>query len=116
MTTHNHRPTSPWRRLAAPMAPLAMTLAVLGCTAGSLPTQRPSATVPPVTETPKPANTSATVSTPTATSAVAGPWVAYQGPEGLRLVRLDGTSDHLFPSVHAAQARHPDWSPDGNWL
>ena len=43
------------------------------------------------------------------------PWIAYQGPAGLSLVRADGTDDHLFPG-NAAAMRHPDWSPDGEWL
>lgn len=98
------------------MATFAMISTVLGCSVGAPPTAQPTATIPPASDAPTPTNTIVAVSAPPATPAVAEQWIAYQGPEGLRLVRMDGTDDHLFPSTMAAQIRHPDWSPDGKWL
>lgn len=44
------------------------------------------------------------------------PWIAYQGPVGLALVRQDGSDGHAFAGADASRARHPDWSPDGQRL
>jgi hypothetical protein len=45
------------------------------------------------------------------------PWIVYQasGPEGIeiRLVRPDGTGDHLLSFGVPGSFKHPDWSPDG---
>lgn len=43
-------------------------------------------------------------------------WVAYQGPEGLALVREDGTEAHAYPGSDAVRARHPDWDPVGGLI
>jgi Tol biopolymer transport system component len=91
---------------------IAVSLGLLiGCQAGPSPT--PLAATPTL----RPPTLSARPTASPTSEPVAGlPWIAYQGPDGLRLVRIDGADDHLFPSAHAARARHPDWSPDGEWL
>jgi TolB protein len=54
----------------------------------------------------------------------ATPWVAYQGslrdgqfgPDGIFLVRPDGSHDHEIATSLAGQRIHPDWSADGRSL
>src|SRR4051812_23311892 len=43
-----------------------------------------------------------------------GAWVAYAVRPAIRLVRLDGTGDHLLVPKIAGDQEHPDWSPDGS--
>jgi len=72
----------------------------------------PAATLPP---TPPPT----IAPTPDSTAVADGePWIAYQGgtggPPKIRLVRPDGTGDHMLaPGIKAGDQLHPDWSPDG---
>jgi Tol biopolymer transport system component len=41
-------------------------------------------------------------------------WIAAQGDGTIRLVRPDGTGDHVpFPLIPGGAQLHPDWSPDG---
>ena len=100
---------------AVRLAALILTLGMIGCSGdGSRPTQSPTPTqtlAPTRTATPS----TAVVRTPAATPSPAA-WIAYQGQSGLALIRSDGTDDHVFPSSVASSARHPDWSPDGEWL
>ena len=44
-------------------------------------------------------------------------WIAAQGDGTIRLVRPDGSGDHVpFPLVPGGEQLHPDWSPDGQRL
>jgi Tol biopolymer transport system component len=43
-----------------------------------------------------------------------GAWVAYAVRPAIRLVRLDGTGDHMLVPKIAGDQEHPDWSPDGS--
>lgn len=52
------------------------------------------------------------------TSAVAGPWILYNGEvdghSGVRVVRQDGSDDQaLFAGMVPGDLWHPSWSPDG---
>lgn len=49
-----------------------------------------------------------------ATQADAG-WIIYQGPEGMSLMRPDGSGDTPF-LTRENNAHHPDWSPDGSMI
>ena len=110
---------------AVRMAALTMTLGLVACSGGgpaatstSTATRTQTATYSP-TPTHAPTHTVApsTAVPPTSTARPApAPWIAYQGQSGLALIRSDGTEDHVFPSTVASRARHPDWSPDGEWL
>ena len=44
-------------------------------------------------------------------------WIAAQGDGTIRLIRPDGSGDHVpFPLVPGGEQLHPDWSPDGKRL
>jgi len=67
-----------------------------------------------------PATLAPTAASPSPTAALDAvvPWIVYQAPDGLRLLRPDGSESRLVlpHSPTAAAARHPDWSPDGTRL
>lgn len=59
-------------------------------------------------------------SPPASVTSSAG-WIAYQsesprGPDGIYLIRPDGTDQHEILLDVAGQRRHPDFSPDGTML
>ena len=44
-------------------------------------------------------------------------WIAAQGDGTIRLIRPDGSGDHVpFPLLPGGEQLHPDWSPDGKRL
>ncbi len=42
-----------------------------------------------------------------------GEWIAYQRTGAVRLVRPDGSGDHILTTTPSGDQQHPDWSPDG---
>src|SRR4051794_27620463 len=48
-----------------------------------------------------------------ATGSSGGQWIAYQRDGGVRLVRPNGSGDHVLTVTPKGDQEHPDWSPDG---
>lgn len=44
------------------------------------------------------------------------PWLAYQWDGWVRLIRPDGTGNHVLTTSPGHGQEHPDWSPDGRHL
>lgn len=79
------------------------TLKTLASPSAATPSASPSAQA---TTAPSPA--------PSTVPAALVTWIAYQSPDGLRLVTPDGGSSRKALPDGPALARHPDWSPDGS--
>jgi TolB protein len=92
------RPLLPWPKAkGSARAGLCLTALVLtGCATASTPPPPPTSTV--------------------TGSATATGWIAYQGDNGLALIRADGTDEHALFSDPSITGNHPDWSPDGKTL
>lgn len=91
-----------------------------GCVSGDTgsveSTSRPASTTTSSTlETPttSPAVTTLTTGQPVPESDATVPWIAYQSPDGLRLIRPDGTGSTRALPGGPDGALHPDWSPNG---
>lgn len=68
------------------------------------------------TTTVGPAPTTSTSVTPLTGPDAALSWIAFQSPEGLRLIRPDGQESISALPDGPAEALHPDWSSDGQRL
>lgn len=96
-----------------------LVLTVMACASA-----QPTATATPPTATPTEAAAAASPTvapkpSPSNDTTVADgeAWIAAQGTGTIRLIRPDGTGDHVpFPLAPGGEQLHPDWSPDGQRL
>jgi len=87
----------------APASPTTVSPIATGSSATT--TGAPSAATTPTSAAPK--------APPSVVPDAAIPWIVYQSPDGLRILDPGGSGSHRLLSDGPAQARHPDWSPDG---
>ncbi len=88
-----------------------LMLAVAGCGSGNGAVGTPSPTV-------SPQSPAAEEQAPESVTGASG-WIAYQsisprGPDGIFLVRADGSDEHEILTDVPGRRLHPDFSPDGN--
>lgn len=98
----------------------ALATTVVACGSGpAAPTQTPATVAPTVVPTAAPTDSPSPTPAPSLGNVPAPgeAWIASQANFGIRLVRPDGTGEHMaFPMVPGGEQLHPDWSPDGDRL